>query len=256
MTAPQLLVDETRPAPRGRSLTAVTVASLVAFAILVSLGIWQLQRLTWKEGLLAEIDSRIHAAPQPLPPFAEWPSLAPGDYEYRHVRVTGIFEHEDEALVFLGDSGLKNQPEPGYLVLTPLRLENGAHVIVNRGFVPAGRKDAASRAADQIAGPVTITGLMRSPEERNLFTPADEPQKGLYFTRDPALIAAHFGLSDPAPFTIDADAEPVPGGLPQGGTTVIDIPNDHFEYALTWFGLAATLAGVYIAFVLKTTMHK
>jgi surfeit locus 1 family protein len=97
---------------------------------------------------------------------------------------------------------------------------------------------------------------MRSPQERNLFTPADDPQKGLYFTRDPALIAAHFDLRDPAPFTIDEDAEPVPGGLPQGGTTVIDIPNDHFEYALTWFGLAAALAGVYIAFVLKKATQK
>jgi len=256
MTAPQILGRETQGAPWGRSLVAVTLATLAAFAILVSLGVWQMQRLAWKEALLAEIDSRIHAAPQPLPPSAEWPSLAPDDYEYRHVRVTGTFEHDHEALVFVGASGLENQPEPGYLVLTPLRLEDGGHVIVNRGFVPADRQDATSRAAGQIAGPVTVTGLMRSPQERNLFTPADDPQKGLYFTRDPALIAAHFELRDPAPFTIDEDAEPVPGGLPQGGTTVLDIPNNHFEYALTWFGLAAALAGVYTAFVLKKARHK
>lgn len=256
MAGPEIPGGKTQAPPPARSLVAATLAALAAFAILVSLGIWQMQRLAWKEALLAEIDSRIHASPQPLPPSAEWPSLEPDDYEYRHVRVSGTFEHDHEALVFLGDSGLENLPDPGYLVLTPLRLEDGTHVIVNRGFVPTDRQDTASRAAGQIAGLVTVTGLMRSPQERNLFTPADDPQKGLYFTRDPALIAAHFRLGNPAPFTIDEDAEPVPGGLPQGGTTVLDVPNNHFEYALTWFGLAAALAGVYIAFVLKKTRQK
>lgn len=256
MTAPQTIGRETQVARGGRSLVGASLGTLAALAILVSLGIWQMQRLTWKEGLLAEIDSRIHATPQPPPPPSLWPSLKAEDYEYRHVRVTGTFEHENEALVFLGDSGIESLPGPGYLVLTPLRLEDGAHIIVNRGFVPAESQDPASRAAGQVAGTVTFTGLMRSPEERNPFTPTDEPQKGLYFTRDPALIAAHFALRVPAPFTIDEDAEPVPGGLPHGGTTVVNIPNDHFEYALTWFGLAAALVGVYAAFVLKPARHR
>jgi surfeit locus 1 family protein len=256
MTAPQVLAHGRRGARDSRSFVAATLGMLAGVAILVSLGVWQMQRLSWKEGLLAEIDSRIHAAPQPLPAAALWPSLEPEDYEYRHVSVTGTFEHQNEALVFQGVSGLADAPGPGYLVLTPLRLDDGSHVIVNRGFVPAEDKDPASRAAGEIAGPTTITGLMRSPEERNLFTPADDPQKNLYFTRDPALIAAHFALAGPAPFTIDADQAPVPGGLPHGGTTIVDIPNDHFEYALTWFGLAAALVGVYAASIFKRARQK
>ena len=149
MTAPQILARETQEAPRGRSLVTATLATLAALAILVSLGVWQMQRLAWKEALLARVGSRIHADPQPLPPACRWPSLEPDDYEYRHVRVTGTFEHDHEALVFVGASGLENQPAPGYVVLTPLRLADGAHVCVNRGFVPDDRRDAASRAADR-----------------------------------------------------------------------------------------------------------
>ena len=255
MTAPPSVIP-VKTADRGRPRIIAALGTLVAFAILVSLGIWQLQRLTWKEGLLAEIDARIHAAPQPLPPQSQWASLEPDAYEYRHVTVAGTFEYDREALVFQGVSNFKDLPGPGYLVLTPLRLEDGSHVIVNRGFVPNDGKDRARRTAGETAGLVTITGLMREPEDRNPFTPADEPQNGLYFTRDPVLIASHFGLQGPAPFTIDEDALPVPGGLPRGGTTTVDIPNDHFGYALTWFGLAAALVGVYAASIFKRAARK
>ena len=256
MTAPQSVAHEKDGTGGGRSRIAAALATLVAFAILISLGVWQLQRLAWKEGLLTQIDARMHAEPQPLPPSAQWASLNPDDYEYRHVRVTGTFENDHEALVFLGVSGFRDVTWPGYLVLTPLRLEDGSHVIVNRGFVPGDLKDPASRLAGEITGSVTVTGLMRSPEERNLFTPADDPQKGVYFTRDPALIAAHFALHAPAPFTIDEAAEPVPGGFPRGGTTTVDIPNNHFGYALTWFGLAAALVGVYVTSIFKKAHQK
>jgi surfeit locus 1 family protein len=92
---------------------------------------------------------------------------------------------------------------------------------------------------------------MRRPETRNAFTPADEPDKNLWFTRDPAALAAHWSLSDAAPFSIDADAAPNPGGWPKGGATVMTIPNNHLSYALTWFALAATLAAVTAVFVVK-----
>ena len=134
---------------------------------------------------------------------------------------------------------------------TPLRLADGGIVIVNRGFVPAELKEPAKRAAGQIAGEVTLSGLMRRPETRNSFTPADEPDKNLWFTRDPAALAAHWGLRDVAPFSIDADATPNPGGWPKGGATVMKIPNNHLSYALTWFALAATLAAVTAVFIAR-----
>ena len=100
-------------------------------------------------------------------------------------------------------------------------------------------------------GTVTVTGLMREPEARNIFTPADDAAHNMWFTRDPAAIARVEGLDRAAPFTVDADVSAVPGGLPQGGETVLDIPNNHLSYALTWFGLALGLAGVFAVFAAR-----
>lgn len=223
--------------------------TLCTAALLVSLGIWQLQRLAWKEGLIAQIAARADAAPVPAPPESQWPALRPDDYDYRHVKLHGHFDYDKEALVFRpsGPDGLG----PGYLVLTPLRLDDGAHVIVNRGYVPQELKDPTKRSGSRAAGEVEVTGLMRPPEPRNLFTPVDEPGKDIYFTRDPAELAAHFGLARTAPFSIDADAVAVPGGWPKGGTTLRVLPNNHLEYAITWFGLAAGLIGVFGALVIR-----
>jgi surfeit locus 1 family protein len=128
-------------------------------------------------------------------------------------------------------------------VLAPLSLPDGTSVIVNRGFVPSAAKGRAAHAPP--LGEVTLTGLMREPEPRNLFTPADRPDQDQWFTRDAGAIAAHFGLTRAAPFSVDADYSGDPKSLPRGGTTVIAFPNNHLAYALTWFGLAAALAGVF-----------
>ena len=129
----------------------------------------------------------------------------------------------------------------GYYVMTPMHLEAGGTVLVNRGYVPPERKDPATRETGEPRGIVRVTGLMRRPEGRNVFTPADDPAAGQYFTRDPATLAARDGVTDAAPFTVDLDATPNPGGLPRGGTTEIAIPNNHLTYALTWFGTALAL---------------
>jgi surfeit locus 1 family protein len=222
---------------------------LAAGAVLIGLGLWQLQRLAWKEALIAKIDARSTMPPEPLPPPGDWQKLNPDAYDYRHVEAQGTFAHDKEVLVFHGQGfSRKGFASPGYLVLTPLRLASGAYVIVNRGFVAENVKDKTMRAEGEIAGRVTVTGLMRPPESRNMFTPPDDPGTGRYFTRDPALIAAAFGLDQVAPFSIDADDLPMPGGWPKGGTTEIDIPNNHLSYAMTWFGLAGALFAVFGAF--------
>lgn len=229
------------------------VFTLLVGAMLISLGVWQLHRLAWKENLITRIELRAKAPPQPLPTPDQWAALDPEAYEYRRVELRGRFENDKEALVFrpsgVGATGVR---EPGFLVLTPLRLSSGAYVIVNRGFVTADRKDPQARPAGQIEGDVVITGLMRQPESRNFFTPADDPTEGVYFTRDPALIAAHFGLAPVAPFSVDADAAPVPGGWPRGGATELSFPNNHLSYAVTWFGLAIGLVGVFAAYAWRT----
>jgi surfeit locus 1 family protein len=224
-----------------RGLVWPALVALAGIAVLISLGVWQLHRLAWKEALIARIEARSKAPPAPLPPAREWATLRPADYEYRHIVLSGRFEGR-QALVFRG-SGAEAGEGPGYLLLAPLILTDGSAVVVNRGFVPGGPKEAAAHVPPPAE--VTITGLMRAPEPRNLFTPADQPDRDLWFTQDPGAIAVYYGLSRAARFTVDADYSGDPKALPRGGTTVIAFPNNHLGYALTWFGLAAALAGVF-----------
>jgi surfeit locus 1 family protein len=125
-------------------------------------------------------------------------------------------------------------------------------VLVNRGFVPLDRADPATGREGNPEGEVEVTGLLREPEPRNAFTPADDAAKRLFFVRDPGPIAEALGVAPAAPFTIDADAGPNPGGLPQGGETRLAFPNRHLEYALTWYGLAGALLAVFMAFAWRT----
>lgn len=230
----------TRRAMSWRMVVASALA-LVAFGVLISLGTWQMRRLAWKEDLIAKIDARVHAAPVAVPAEPTWPSLKPDDYEYRRVSLRGTFEHDKELLIFRASGPNEGLSQPGYVVMTPLRMDDGASVLIARGFVPEAFKDPTTRPQGQVAGVVTVTGLMRAPEPRNAFTPADTPDKGVWYTRDPAAMAAAVKLARAAPFSIDADATPVPGGWPKAGVTVVSIKNDHLSYALTWYGLAATL---------------
>lgn len=225
-----------------------TLFTLLVGWILISLGLWQLHRLAWKEGLLAEIAARADAPPVALPPQSEWSALKPQDYDYRHVEATGRYLYADTALVYT--PGISQAEGPGYMLLTPLTLASGGTVIVNRGFVPL---DLGAKLRDQSApaGDIRVTGLMQPPQSRTLFTPADAPDKGQFFSRDPAALAAHFHLAPVAPFVIDVDATPGAKAWPLSGTTERSLPNNHLGYALTWFGLALGLAGVYGAFVLR-----
>lgn len=232
--------------PKLRSLLVPAAFTIGVGAVLIGLGVWQLERLAWKDAIVARIEARTRAAPQPLPPPALWDTLKPDDYEYRRVTAKGRFDNKDEAYI-LRASG----DGPVYHVLTPLALDGGGTVLVDRGSVPAERRDPATRRDGQPAGLVAVTGLMRPPEARNAFTPPDEPRRDRFYTRDPVAIASHFALADTAPFVIDADATPNPGGWPKGGDTIVDVPNNHFSYALTWFGLALGLFTVFVSYAWK-----
>ncbi|MBS7542101.1 SURF1 family protein [Ancylobacter oerskovii] len=228
---------------RGRVIGLI--ASGLAFAVLVSLGVWQLERLAWKESLIAKVEARIHEAAVPAPEEQDWGTVDFDDDEYRRVSVAGRFRHDLEVQVYtLADQTPDGGGGPGYWVITPLVTAEGAAILVNRGFVPMRLKPPASRAEGQVEGVVNVTGLIRMPEEGGLFTPQNDPGKDAWFVRDPFAIGEAKGLLRVAPFLIDADGAGNPGGWPQGGMTRIAFPNRHLEYALTWFGLAASLAGV------------
>jgi surfeit locus 1 family protein len=161
--------------------------------------------------------------------------------------VTGTFLHDLEAAVHGLAPGERGAPRQGFYLFTPLRLAEGGTIMVNRGFVPTELRDPAKRPGSQPAGDVAVTGLVRAPETKGWFVPDDKPAENQWFRRDPAAIAAAKGLTV-APFYVAADETPNPGGWPQGGQTTLNLPNNHLQYAFTWFGIAATLVGVFGAF--------
>jgi len=219
----------------GRRIAFGAAAAFV-FVVLVGLGTWQVQRRAWKLDLIARVDARVHAPAVP----AAWKQVGPDD-AYRHVTVSGTFLHDRETLV-----QAVTERGGGFWVLTPLRRSDGSLVLINRGFVPGDRRDPATRAAGQVAGETTVTGLLRLTEPGGAFLRSNDPKDDRWYSRDVAAIAAARGLSDVAPYFVDADAAPNPGGLPVGGLTVIAFPNSHLVYALTWYGMALMLAGAMV----------
>jgi surfeit locus 1 family protein len=216
-------------------------ALFAAFTVLVcvGLGVWQLDRLAWKRGLIAERQTASQSAPAAVPrSLAEARRL-----EFRPVAIEGVFLHDKE--IFLG-AAAPTGGKPGFQVLTPLREPDGRIVFVNRGFVTSELKDPAKRAAGQLAGTVRITGLLRVPKGRpNWLVPDNRPDLNYWFWVDLPAMSAAAGLSEVAPFYIDAGTTANPGSWPKGGVTPIDLPNDHLQYALTWFSLAAAAAVIY-----------
>lgn len=226
----------------------LTIATAIAFVFLVSLGVWQLQRLEWKQGLIDEIEVRQTAEPVSLTEALDM-RRAGEDIEYLRVVVTGTFKHAYERYFYAPDASVG----PGVEVFTPFELASGHGVIlVNRGFVPERAKAVANRARGQVTGAQEIEGLVRVSGRKGAFTPDNNPKENLWFWRDfDAMMEGVPGPSVNGPalrLFIDAE-EAAPGGWPRGGVRKIELSNRHFGYALTWFGLALTLLGVYGALI-------
>lgn len=234
--------------PVSRFPWALLVLGLVAMAILVSLGHWQQRRLAWKENLLAEIHARTAALPRPFED-AMLQFNQTGDIDYVPVVVQGRFLHEHE-MYFLAT----HRGQSGWYVYTPLLRDGGPAVLVNRGFVPYDNKDARTRPAGQIEGEITIKGLSRNPlaSKPSSLVPDNDPAGNVFYWKDLTAMWERTGLGDRmtvSPIFIDADDVANPGGLPIGGVTRIELPNNHLQYTLTWYGLAAALAAVLAAYL-------
>ncbi len=228
-----------------------SIAAVMALAVLVSLGVWQLDRKVWKEQLIATISQRLSSPPVALPAAAAWPQLTAAHDEFVRVAATAEFLHDREARVYTIGSSMRDGPAgPGYWIFTPARLGDGAIVMVNRGFVPEGKQDPATRADGQLAGQVSLVGVMRWPEAPGLFTPAADPGRNLWFSRDSGAMAAAKGVSA-APFYLELASPQPPGGLPRAGDLHAVLPNNHLGYAITWLGLATVLTGVYGAWLVN-----
>jgi surfeit locus 1 family protein len=221
-----------------------TLFSVPAFILMIGLCIWQVQRLHWKENLIAEREARVTAEAVALPPAGATDAAA---MEYRRVRLDGAFQHDKE--LYLGARSLNGNP--GYHILTPFALADGGVVLVDRGWVPVERKAPETRAEGQVAGSQTLEGIVRLPPGQAWMQPDNEPANNMWFYVDPPAMAAASGADLRTDLYVDAGPAENPGRYPVGGQTRIELPNDHLQYAITWGLLAVALAVIYVLYHLN-----
>ena len=236
---------------RKPGLMLPTILTIVGTAVLCTLGVWQLQRMEEKHAYIGRLQAQAAGAPAAMPPSTEWAKLDMGSLDLTRVAARGSYVDGPIAgvrtTIAAGPPGSRQLSGFGRWVFQGFKLEDGGIILVNRGFVPESRMGQIGPAS----GPDLVTGFLRVPEIRNSFTPADLPAIREFYTRDPAAIAASLGLP-PAPFYLEAEREG-DGMKPPAGVDVGEligrIPDNHLQYALTWFGLALTLLGVFAAWV-------
>ncbi len=238
-------------ATRPGSLLLLTIFAASGLVVLCGLGFWQLQRLGDKNAFIARLSMQKTATPAPLPAPASWASLDLDAADLTRVKLSGTWLPQSTATVRV----VMPDPEPnqrrlggfGRYLITPVRLDNDAIVLVNRGFAP----EALHAALPAPTGRVELAGILRKPEVPNTFTPPPDLARRDFHMRDANIISAALNLKA-APFMVEAergaDALTAPVGT-DITELIARIPNNHLQYAFTWFGLAATLAGVFIAFV-------
>jgi len=236
---------------RQPALLVPALLTLVGTVVLCGLGVWQLERMQEKHAYITRLEAQAAAAPAPMPASADWPKLDAGALDLTHVVAKGSYIDDHVAgvrtTIAAGPPGTRQLSGFGRWIFQGFRLEDGGVILVNRGFVPESKLGQIRPAS----GPDSVAGFLRAPEGRNAFTPEDLPAIHEFYTRDPAAIAASLGLP-PAPFYLEAEREG-DGLTPPAGVDVREliarIPDNHLQYALTWFGLALTLIGVFVAFV-------
>jgi surfeit locus 1 family protein len=223
---------------RSRPILWLTVWAVPAFAVLIGLGTWQVQRLHWKEGLIAQRQTALGALPADLP----------RSLEVHPAWVTGVFRHDRE---FLVNATERQGGGAGFLVVTPLVLADGGVVLVERGWVPTDRKAPESREAGEVAGTVTIEGLLRlAPAGKpGWFVPDNRPERNEWYFLDLAAMVQTLAPATILPFYVEAGPATNPGGYPVGGQARTDLSNDHLQYAITWYALAASLLVIFFLYV-------
>lgn len=217
----------------------MTIATVPALILLLGLGGWQLWRLEWKQQLIADFESRALA--EAVAPPAEDAAIL----QYQRLRASGVFLHGLETAM----TGKTFEGTAGYHIITPLQLDDGRILLVNRGWVAEDYRNAESRPSSLPQGQQRFEGILRLPQQQGRFVPDNDPEGGFWFTVKPDEIARHHGLGDAVitAYTIDALRDEGPLILPIGASVEIEMRNEHLQYALTWFGLALGLIGVYLS---------
>jgi cytochrome oxidase assembly protein ShyY1 len=223
-----------------RGMVLPSLVALMAFAVLIAIGAWQLERKAWKETLIATLTQRLAAAPVDFPSAKNWGELTPENSEFRRVKARLEFLDVRDVFVYASGSALRDDiKSPGYFIFAPARLAEGRLIVINRGFVPATQDYPGS------ARPTEIIGYLRWPEQRQWFMSDHDPASDTWIVRDHLSMAKEKRWGEVAPFYIEQES-PLPSvGLPRPAPLKPSLSNNHLQYALTWYGLAAVLAVVF-----------
>lgn len=225
-----------------------TLFTVPALIVLVGLGVWQLHRLQWKETLIDRLQSRAEQVPVDLPKGM----LDEAADEFRAVTVTGHFDNAHE--FYLVNRSLNGNA--GMHILTPLIRDDGdGAVLVDRGWVPFDKVDPATRKQGQIEGEVTVTGILRFPKGASVFTPDNDIEKNNWFYIELDRMAQLAKLNFENYYILSGDKD-IPGEYPVGAQWTLDVPNNHLQYALTWFGLAGALLVIYLAYARQEALKE
>ena len=215
-----------------------TLIALPAVVVAFGLGVWQVQRLAWKEGLIAE-----RTAQMALPVLEALPAAFDSEnHLFRRARFSGIFLHDKE---MYRPARSRRAGEIGLHIVTPLNLEGGGTILVNRGWVPSLRRNPETRRDGQVRGRVTLVGVIRTPAPVGYFVPDNDPAANIWFRLDLAQMADHAGLATARPYYVDLVAD-APGGWPRAGQTRVTVRNAHLEYAITWFSMSLIGIVIYV----------
>ena len=234
-----------------RGLLVPGLATLVVFAVLVTLGTWQLQRKAWKEGLIATLTQKFSGSPVDLPPPAQWEALRQDRDEFTRVKLRAEYLPGKDALVWATGSGLRDDVKsPGVFVFTPAKLVSGETIAINRGFVAEMKPTGETKRPAPVQGAAEITGILRWPEPKGWeLTALYDKGAQLWFVRDHLAIARENGWERVAPFYLEREAQQPADGIAPPGAFKASLPNNHLQYAVTWYGLAAVLIAVFVFWV-------
>ena len=237
----------TGPVSRRPAVAGFAIFTALMVLVFTGLGIWQLQRRTAKHALIAMLNERLAAAPEPLPAPSQWNALTPGRDEFRRIMFSATYAPLPDAMVYSAGSAVRDDVSgPGTWAFLPAQLADGNTIVVNTGFVQNTMQDRAQqdRAVGRLitGDPVQITGYIRFPESAGPLTPSESVAKRLWFTRDHLAMSRVLGWVESgkavAPFYVDLETPAPESGIPKPGPLSVHLKDDHLQYAITWFTLA------------------
>jgi cytochrome oxidase assembly protein ShyY1 len=237
----------TGPLSRRPAVAGFAIFTALMVLVFTGLGIWQLQRRTEKHALIAMLNERLAAAPEPLPAPSQWNALTPGRDEFRRIAFSATYAPLPDAMVYSAGSAVRDDVSgPGTWAFLPAQLADGNTVVVNTGFVQNTMQDRAQqdRAVRRLitGDPVQLTGYIRFPESAGALTPSESVAKRLWFTRDHLAMSRVLGWVEGgkavAPFYVDLETPAPESGIPKPGPLSVHLKDDHLQYAITWFTLA------------------